>query len=208
MDRSYYLDLVASGLRLPIGTDLVFHEESDPETVLRDGRRLGQVVERAARRYSSPLAIPLMDLRLEKADLLRNIGVEEVRIDSFHFEEAPSEAVIESAGVMDDAPFAPANQAQRDAVRYIAEETDLLPIGMLIGPFSLMTKLLADPIVPVAMAGMGLTAEEDSGVRLVERALVLAEKAVARSLAAQVAAGAKAVIVCEPAANIVFISPK
>ena len=94
MERSFYLDLAASGLRIPIGTDLVFNEEDDPEAVLRDGRRLGQVVERAAKRYSSPLAIPLMDLRLEKADLLRNIGVEEAEIDSFHFEEAPSEAVI------------------------------------------------------------------------------------------------------------------
>ncbi|MCP5111486.1 MAG: hypothetical protein GY953_11695 [bacterium] len=149
-----------------------------------------------------------MDLRLEKADLLRNIGVEETRIDTFHFSEAPDGAVMEAAAAMADVGFAPANQAQRDAVRYIAEETDLLPVGMLIGPFSLMTKLLSDPIVPVAMAGMGLGPEEAREVLLVERALELAERAVARSLAAQIEAGAKAVIVCEPAANVVYISPK
>jgi len=35
---------------------------------------------------------------------------------------------------------------------------------MAIGPFSLMTKLMADPIVPIAMAGMGVTGAEDPGV--------------------------------------------
>ena len=67
---------------------------------------------------------------------------------------------------------------------------------------------MADPIVPVAMAGMGLTAEDDPGVLMAERALALAENAIARSLAAQIRSGAKAVIVCEPAANVVYLSPK
>jgi hypothetical protein len=46
-------------------------------------------------------------------------------------------------------------------VRYIAERTDLLPVRMLIGPFSLMTKFLADPISPVAMAGIQAKARLD-----------------------------------------------
>jgi uroporphyrinogen-III decarboxylase len=79
---------------------------------------------------------------------------------------------------------------------------------MAIGPFSLMTKLIADPITPIAMAGGGMTAEEDGGILMVERCLRLAEATVARSLTAQVAAGAKAVIICEPAANAVYISPR
>jgi hypothetical protein len=33
---------------MPIGTDLVLHEESSPEEVLLDGERLGQVVEKGA----------------------------------------------------------------------------------------------------------------------------------------------------------------
>lgn len=56
---------------MPIGADLVLQEESSPEEVLLDGERLGQVVEKAARRYRTPLAFPLMDLGLEKADLAR-----------------------------------------------------------------------------------------------------------------------------------------
>jgi uroporphyrinogen-III decarboxylase len=91
-------------------------------------------------------------------------------------------------------------------VRIIAEKTDLLPVGMLIGPFSLMTKLVADPIVPVAMAGRGMTAEEDEGVRMMERCLEISLATVLRSARGQIAAGAKAVIVCEPAANVAYLS--
>ena len=58
------------------------------------------------------------------------------------------------------------------------------------------------------MAGMGVTASEDSGVAMVENCLRLAELAVARSLRAQIRAGAKAILVCEPAANVVYLSPK
>ena len=205
MEREYYLKLGAAGLRLPIGADLVLQEERDPEGVRLDGAALGRVVERAARRYRSPLAIPLMDLRLEKADLLRNLGVPEQEIEQFHFREAPGQDVLQAAG---DGPFAPANRAQHEAIQYIAGYTDLLPVGMTIGPFSLMTKLLDDPISAVALAGMGLTGEEEPAVKLAESAAALAERAVARSVAAQIDAGAWAVIVCEPAANVVYISPK
>jgi uroporphyrinogen-III decarboxylase len=79
---------------------------------------------------------------------------------------------------------------------------------MAIGPFSLTTKLISDPITAVAMSGMGATAAEDSSVLLVERCLALAEQAVARSVEAQMAAGAKAMLICEPAANLVYLSPK
>jgi len=105
-------------------------------------------------------------------------------------------------------PFSDRIQANQGAVRYIAEKTDLFPVGMLIGPFSLMTKLVTDPIVPVAMAGAGITAEEDEEVRLVERCLELALATVWRSARAQIEAGAKAVIVCEPAASTVYLSPR
>ena len=71
-----------------------------------------------------------------------------------------------------------------------------------------MTKLMADPITAIAMAGMGMTSEEDANILLAERCLALAETAIARSLEAQIKAGAKAVMICEPAANIVYISPR
>ena len=79
---------------------------------------------------------------------------------------------------------------------------------MLIGPFSLMTKLMSDPITAVAMAAGGVSAEEDPNVCLIERCLALAEETIRRSALAQIEAGARALIVCEPAANTVYISPR
>ena len=79
---------------------------------------------------------------------------------------------------------------------------------MAIGPFSLTTKLMADPITPVYLAGMGLSAGEDPEVALLERLLSLSELIVHRYLRAQIEAGARAVIICEPAANLVYLSPK
>jgi uroporphyrinogen-III decarboxylase len=94
------------------------------------------------------------------------------------------------------------------AIRYIATKTELMPVGMLIGPFSLMTKLVADPISPVALAGAGMTAEDEPAIAVVDACLDLALAAVLRSAKAQIAAGAKAIIVCEPAANVVYLSPR
>jgi uroporphyrinogen-III decarboxylase len=208
MERDFYLDLAARGLRWPIGTDLVLHEHSDPEAIVLDGRRLGAVVAAAARRYKTPLAIPLMDLRLEKADLLETLAVAAADVDAFHFDAAPDREVLERVASSAAAPFGARQRAHFDAIRYIARETDLVAVGMCIGPFSLMTKLLADPITAIAMAGVGVTAAEDAGVLGVERCLALAEMAVARSLAAQAQAGARSVLLCEPAANAVYLSPK
>ncbi len=208
MDRIFYLDLAAKGLRMPIGADLVLHEQDGAESILYDAGRLGRVVESAARRYKTPLAFPLMDLRLEKADLLSFLGIAETEVDLHHFHNAPDSAQVEAVIRSDERPFSERIQANQGAVRYIAEQTDLLPVGMLIGPFSLMTKLVADPIAPVAMAGAGVTAEEDDGVRMVTRCLEMALATVLRSARAQIAAGAKAIIVCEPAANTVYLSPR
>jgi uroporphyrinogen-III decarboxylase len=208
MDRQFYLDLAARGLRMPIGADLVLHEEPNPEAILLDSERLGKVVETTARRYRTPLAFPLMDLRLEKADLLEFAGVPEREIDQYHFKEPPPEELLAELIAAASRPFSERIQANQGAVRYIAERTDLLPVGMLIGPFSLMTKLVADPIVPVAMAGAGVTAAEDTSVCMVERCLELALVTVLRSAESQIAAGAKAIIMCEPAANTVYLSPR
>jgi uroporphyrinogen-III decarboxylase len=208
MDRNFYLDLAGRGLRMPIGTDLVLQEQADPEAIMEDGVRLGQVMHAAAVRYQTPLAIPLMDLRLEKADLLRALGVDESQCDAFQFDGPPDDAALETVRQALHAPFSKRNQAHIDSIRYIAAQTDLVPVGMAIGPFSLMTKLIADPITPIAMAGNGATADDDEGVRMVEKCLALAEMALHRSLAAQIEAGARAVLVCEPAANRVYISPK
>jgi uroporphyrinogen-III decarboxylase len=79
---------------------------------------------------------------------------------------------------------------------------------MVIGPFSLTTKLLADPITPIALALSGVSAEDDAGVAAVKLCRRMAQAAVERSVRAQIAAGAKAILVCEPAANIVYLSPR
>ncbi len=208
MEPDYYLRLAAAGLRMPIGTDLLLHEQPDAEAVMRDGARLGEVMRLAAERYHTPIAMPLMDLRIDKADLLSHLAIPESQVDSFHFTAAPDIGTAARVKQCRTAPFSERNQAHIDSIRYIASKTDLLPAGMAIGPFSLTTKLIADPITAVAMSGRGLSGEEDAGVLLLERCLELAEITVERSLAAQIAAGAKAILICEPAANSVYMSPR
>ena len=200
--------LAASGLRTPIGTDLVLHERPLPDAVRLDGRRLAGVVTEAAERYRTPLAIPLMDLRLEKADLVRRVRPDVVEVDAFHFEAPPAEKDLERARQGEREPFLPAHRAHLDAIAEVAGRPGLTCLGMAIGPFSLATKLLADPIAAVALAGRGVAPEDEPLVALAESALALAEIAVHRSLRAQLEAGAAAVIVCEPAASAFFISPR
>lgn len=199
MKREFYLEMAASGLRMPIGTHLILHEHADSEAILLDGQRLARVVEESAQRFCMPLAFPLMDLTLEKSALLSARNVPASEIDAYHFKEAPMDGC--------DVSLTPRMIATCGALRHIATRTDLLPVGMGIGPFSLATKLVADPITPVYLAGTGITAAQDPEVRLMERALELAQEVILTYLKAQIDAGARAVILCEPAANKVFFSP-
>jgi len=208
LDRQFYLDLAAAGLRFPIGTDLVLREYPDHDGIVTDGARLGAVVAAAARRYQTPLALPLMDLTVEKSQLLAALGVPEEARDTFHLDRPLSAGeldVVESYAR--EQPTARL-RANIEAVRYVAQNTELVPCAMAIGPFSLMTKLLADPIMPVYMAGSGFTAAEDEDVRRLETALEAATRVILASLAAQIEAGAKVAVIAEPAANLVYLSPK
>lgn len=85
MQREFYLDLARQGLRMPIGTDLVLHEKDDVDGILVDGYRLGQVVKEAARRYRTPLAVPHMDLMIEKTAMLELLEVPAPQIPTYHF---------------------------------------------------------------------------------------------------------------------------
>ena len=208
MDRKFYLELAQHGARLPIGTHLVLHEKADHEEIIHDGARLGDVMIEAAHHYKSPLAIPLMDLALEKESLLTLLGVPAEAREKFHFAALPESGALEK--VKTDPFMIPRMNATCDAVRHVAgleAQEGVVSLGMGIGPFSLMTKLLSDPITPVFLAGSGLTAEDEEDVALLECVMDLSTEIIIRYLAEQAKAGAKAIIVCEPAANLVYFSP-
>lgn len=200
MNRFLYLGLAASGLRMPIGTHLVLHTRPDPGAVLLDGARLGEVLVETAARFRTPLAMPLMDLTLEKAALLLACGVPASEADTHHFTAPPPEP----SGFV----LTPRMQAACRAITHVATRPGLVPMGMAIGPFSLMTKLVGDPITPVYLAGAGATAADEPEIALIESLLALGERIIHRYLCAQIDAGAKAVVICEPAANTVFFSPR
>ena len=209
MSRAYYLDLAREAIAMPIGADLVLKDKPDHHAILLDGPRLGAVLAEAARRFATPLAFPVMDLQLEKAILLETMGVPVKDVAQFHFDAAPAASNI--ALVRDrlrSGDLTPRMVANNAAIRHIAQNTDLVPVGMCIGPVSLMTKLVADPITAIYMAGLGETADENEEVKLVETCLELGLAVILESLRHQIAAGAKAVFIAEPAANKVYFSPK
>ncbi len=190
-----------------MATDLVLNEDPDPEATRRDGHRLGQVVERNARRWGSSLALPLMDLRLDKADLLSRLGIGEDEADRFHF-SAPMDQQTRDTLHRGDPARCAGSIARDEALRYIDSVTDLLPVGMTIGPFSLATKLMADPITAVALLGRDVQPEADDQVKLLVHCLEVAEAVVLSSVRRQLEQGARALMVCEPAANMSFLSPR
>lgn len=208
MNRQFYLDLAARGLRMPIGADLVMHEESEPEKVRNDGAALGRVIERTARRWGTPLAVPLMDLRLEKTDLLAMAGVSATEAEAFHIASPLDETVLTTLCGEQTVPLCPGSVARDQALAYIATQPDLVAVGMAIGPFSLATRLMADPITGAALAGSGVEAEDSVEVKLLWHCLRVSEAAVLRSLRSQIRHGARAIMICEPAACSAFISPR
>ena len=205
MNRQYYLDLAAAGARVPIGADLVLREKPDHEAILLDGVALGRVLEEAAHRYRTPLAFHLMDLMVEKVALLEAFGIPAEAAETIHFAEAPAaDSAARLERHLNTRPPTPRFLANVQAIRHVATQTDLLPIGMSIGPFSLASKLIADPITPVYMAGMG---ENDPEIQALERILELSLAVILFSLRMQIEAGAKAILVAEPAANKAYFSP-
>lgn len=208
MQRQFYLNLAEAGVKMPIGTDLVLHEYDDPEAILRDGTRLGRLMAQTANRYRTPLAFPVMNLELEKKHLLSLLGLGGDDPNTFHFSGAPGAETVEALEDRLAEPLSEEMQALCEALEWLRSSTMLAPVGMCIGPFSLMTKLLSDPITPIALAGMGLTAEDDSSIAAVEQSLDMAVSVIVRYIRAQVEAGARAIVVCEPAANAVYLSPK
>lgn len=193
---------------MPIGADLILHEESEPEKARNEGAALAEVIERAARRWQTPLAIPLMDLRLEKADLLALAGIPEPEAERYHFTTPLDESLLTKLCDEQAAQSCAGSRARDEALACIAARHDLVAMGMAIGPFSLATRLLADPITAAAMAGTGVEPQESDEVRLLWQCVKMAEAAVRRSLQSQMVHGARAIMICEPAACTAFISPR
>jgi len=193
---------------MPIGADLVLHEEPDPEQARNDGAALGRVIKKTARRWATPLAIPIMDLRLEKTDLLACAGVPASEAEKYHFTSPLNESTIAALCAGKSAPLCRGSIARDQALSYIASLPDLVPVGMAIGPFSLISRLMPDPITAAAMAGSGVAPEDSEEVRLLWQCLRLAEAAVERSVRSQIAHGARAMMICEPAACTAFFSPR
>ncbi len=197
--RTKLLDLAAQGHRAPIGTHLVLHRHPDHHAIQLDGARLGRVIVESAGHYQTPLAMPLMDLAIEKESLLTTLGVPEHEIESYHFHEPPKSR--------SDFVTTPKMKAACAAIGEVTKYPDLVPMGMSIGPFSLMTKLVADPITPVFLAGSGLGPADEPEVAVVESTITLGTELIIQYVQAQAKAGARAIIVCEPAANLVYFSP-
>jgi hypothetical protein len=208
MEREFYLELAARRLAMPIGADLVLSGQADAEAIRLDGGRLGDVILEAAERFRTPLAFPLMDLQIEKQDLMTMLGVAPEQAASWHFahdglDERRRAAIL--AGLDTQAPT-PKMQAALGAIRKVAGKQGLVPMGMAIGPFSLLTKLIDDPITTIYQASVEDEDEEEAV--LVAHTLELATAVIARWLKLQMAAGAKAICLCEPAANTVYLSPR
>ncbi len=208
MSRQYYHDLARRNLRMPIGTDLVLREKPDQEAILLRGERLGDVLIESARRYHTPLAIHLMDLMIEKAELLAALGIPVEQAETYQFTAPPADDALPRLKASLAKKITPRLSANVQAVARIATSApDLVPIGMSIGPFSLMSKLLLDPITPVYMAGSGASAADDPEIHTVEQTLELAITTILHGINLQIDAGAKAILVAEPAANKAYFSP-
>jgi hypothetical protein len=201
VDQGLFLELARRGQRFPIAADLTLHEQAEPEKARRDAAMLGRVIAESAKRWGCPLGLPLMDLRLEKADIVRGLGVPEEEAEAFHFAERPPESLPER-------PFPEAQAAAIGAIRWIRAHTALVPCGIAIGPFSLLTRLLADPITPLALLARGGDGREDPGIEVAQRARQLAAETVERSVGAQLEAGAEVIIICEPSASTAYLSPR
>jgi uroporphyrinogen-III decarboxylase len=204
----FFHDLAARGTPAALATDLLLHEQADPEVARQDGATLAHVIEQAARRWNLPLAWPLMDLRLDKADLLAPLGILDMdATDRFHFKEPIDRDTREA--LRRGTKICCAGSVARDvALVRIQHSTNLLPIGMVIGPFSLATKLMADPITAAALLASNVAPEDEPQVRLLLDCLEAAERVVLESTRRQLAAGARAILVCEPAASTAFLSPR
>lgn len=207
MDKNYYIELARQGRRMPIATHLVLHEKADPEAILLDGQRMAEVMLETAERFNNPLALPVMDLTLEKDILLRTMGIPASQTEAFHFDDIPDPELCARIAPDVDVLALPRLKANCAALSLLRDGGQVIPVGMSIGPFSLLTKLVRDPITAIYMAGTGVEPGDDDEVAMIHAVLKLSETIIHATCAAQIKAGARAIFLCEPAANLVYFSP-
>src|SRR5208283_4636087 len=140
VDKSFYIDLAREGRRLPIITHMVLHEKEDPDSILLDGERLAAVMLEAAERFDNPMALPVMDLTLEKDILLQTMGVPADATAAFHFDGVPEPQQCAKVTTTVDVTTHPRIRANCAALSILRDGGKVLPVGMSIGPFSLLTK--------------------------------------------------------------------
>jgi uroporphyrinogen-III decarboxylase len=208
MDRSFYLEMAKAGTMMVLATDMLLKEKSNHKVLLTSGVELGKIILESANRYDMPLALPLMDLSLEKQWLLTLLDIEESKIEEFHFNTDLDESIIQEVKDKLETITTTRVEATCEALTYVSTNSNKLSVGMCIGPFSLMTKLIAEPITPVFLAAIGETASENASIKNVEIVLQLTELIITKYVQKQIVAGAKAICVCEPSANIIYISPE
>ena len=202
MTRSYFLDLARSGRACPMATDLVLNEEPDPEAARRDGDAAGpgRGTARAAlglaawpcRSWTCGSRRPTCWPAWESARKRRTGSTSPRPLDH-------GDAGGAAGG---EAPAVPEARHATGPCGTSRDRPTSCPIGMTIGPFSLATKLMADPITAAALLGSGVTPEDDPQVKLLCDCLEAAEATVLESVRRQLEQGARAVLVCEPAASI------
>ncbi len=208
MDKNYYLNIARQKSRMIFGVDLVLSEKNNKEKILNDGAKLGKVIIETTERFGMPLALPFMDLDVEKDELLKIAGITTAADRSSHPGAAElNENLLRKVKESEDQVLSGRLKANCEAIKYVGGNSAYLPVGMCIGPFSFMTKILTDPITPALLASMGITADEDRSVRNLYTALEIGTEVIIKSVKLQIDAGAKAICICEPAANSVYISP-
>jgi uroporphyrinogen-III decarboxylase len=209
MSRQTFHDFARRGLAMPLAVDLLVHLESTPEKVDANPAEMARIMIRAAEVFDTPLAVAPMDLRVEKAALAEWLGIPAAEHETFHLSQPLSFEQIEALrNHFGDGELTARMRVTAEALGIAAKRSALIPTGMAIGPFSLVTKIMEDVITAVFMVGAETDPDEDESVALALQLIELTTGLVEAYVRAQIAGGAKAIIICEPAANKVYFSPK
>ena len=110
------------------------------------------------------------------------------RREGFHFKDMPSDALCARVTKDVDVLVNARIKANCEALSILRSGNEVVPVGMSIGPFSLLIKLVSDPITAVYMAGTGVEAEDDEEVDWLHAALKLSETIIQATCAAKIKA--------------------